>query len=377
MLFGADRIREERKLFAGRVALLTAPSGRTMENRSTVDCLAEVCDLKLLLAPEHGVRGDQPAGALFLDSVDEESGLPTVSLYAGPSKRLADETLSRFDTLVYDVQDVGCRYYTFISSLKNVLEDCARAGKRLVVLDRPNPLGDGVEGCRLDPDMSSFVGCYPMPVKYGLTCGEFASMVNDEEGLRCDLHVVLCRGLSRETRFSGWRRPWIMPSLAMPRYETAALYPGACLIEGTNCSEGRGTADPFAILGAPFIKAESFARRFNSLGLAGVLATPVFFTPAASKHAGVLCGGLHLHVTDEAALRPFAMGIRLLDLLRTEYPTDFAFLPPVKEGGRPFISLLMGNGAMESPDWSPEKLLDQADADREAFLQRKRRYHLY
>ena len=158
MLFGVDRAGEFRDRLSGRVALLTTPTGRTSDNRSTISVLQELCDLQLLLAPEHGVRGDKPAGALFENEVDGDSGLPVCSLYSGDSKRLSPALLSRFDTLVYDIGDVGARYYTFISTLRYCLEDCAQAGKRLVVLDRPNPLGDRIEGGVLQPETRSFVG---------------------------------------------------------------------------------------------------------------------------------------------------------------------------------------------------------------------------
>lgn len=377
LLTGADRAAEYKDLFAGRVALLTGPSGRTLDNRSTVEVLADCCDLRLLLAPEHGVRGDKAAGALVSDETDEESGLPVRSLYTGKSKGLSPETLELFDTLVYDLVDVGCRYYTFISTLRNCMEDCAAGGKRLVVLDRPNPLGDWVEGGILREEARSFVGCHSIPVCYGLTCGELAQLFNGELKLGCDLRIVPCEGVKRNMTFRDWNRYWVMPSLGIPRYETALLYPGTCLIEGTNCSEGRGTADPFAIIGAPFIRAEVFCREFNALGCPGVEATPIYFTPTTSKHQGVLCGGIHLHITDEYLLEPVKMGVRLLDLLRRLYPEDFRFLEPVREEGRPFISLLAGHREFEKPDWNAAELLCRYQAESDAFRQRKAPYELY
>ena len=376
VLFGADRIGEFAPVFTGRVALLTGPSGRTSDNRSTIEALAEHCDLRLLLAPEHGVRGDKAAGALFDDELDEESGLPVQSLYTKESKRLSAQALEKFDTLVYDIADVGCRYYTFISTLRYCIHDCA-AGKRLVVLDRPNPLGDRVEGGLLRQETASFVGCYPIPVCYGLTCGELAQMIRREEQVNCDLHIIPCSGLTRQMTFRDWDHYWVMPSLGIPRYETALLYPGTCLIEGTNCSEGRGTADPFAIIGAPFIRAEGFARAFNGLGCPGVAATPVYFTPTTSKHQGVLCGGIHLHITDETALEPVELGVRLLDLLRQMYPKDFAFLPPVRQDGKPFISLLAGHREFEQPDWDRENILTRYREESKQFRLRKAAYEIY
>lgn len=377
VLFGADRVTEFRDYFTGRVALLTAPSGRTRDNRSTIEVLQGCCDLQLLLAPEHGVRGDKAAGALFEHEIDQESGLSVYSLYTKESKRLRAEILEKFDTLVYDIADVGCRYYTFISTLRYCIEDCAAAGKRLVVLDRPNPLGDTVEGGLLREDVTSFVGCYPIPVRYGLTCGELAGMMNDELGVHCDLKIVPCRGLTRRMTFPDWEHYWVMPSLGIPRFETALLYPGTCLIEGTNLSEGRGTADPFAIIGAPFIQAEDLCRRFNTLSLDGVTATPIYFTPTTSKHQGTLCGGLHLHVTDPAALAPVTLGVRLLDLVRTLYPDDFQFLAPLHEGGKPFISLLAGHRDWEDPHWKADRILARYAQESDAFRTRKAPYEIY
>ena len=375
--FGIDRVGEYRHLLEGRVALITAPSGRTADNRSSIDRLKEVCDLRLLLAPEHGVRGDKGAGELFEDCIDQPSGLPMMSLYRKGSKGLSPQALELFDTLVYDIQDVGCRYYTFISTLKNAMEDCARANKRLVVLDRGNPLGGTVEGTTLLPDCRSFVGCWALPQRYGLTCGEFAQMVNAEDNIGCDLHVVPCEGLTRSMTFPDWGRLWVMPSLAMPRYETALLYPGTCLFEGTNWSEGRGTADPFAIIGAPGVDADRLSDAFNGLKLAGVVSTPVYFVPSASKHKGETCGGVHLHITDEKALRPVELGYRLLDLARTLFPETFEILPPYSEGGKPFISLLAGNRKLECDSWSVEEMLQRQEQDCAAFREKTEKYRLY
>lgn len=375
--FGIDCAEQYKSYFAGRVALLTGPSGRTSGNRSTIQVLKDCCQLELLLAPEHGVRGDKPAGALFSNETDPLSGLPVRSLYTPKSKRLSQETLDLFDTLVYDLADVGCRYYTFLSTLRYCIEDCAAAGKRLVVLDRPNPLGDRVEGGLLQESCTSFVGSYPLPVCYGLTCGELAGMMNRELGAGCDLKIVPCTGLTRDMTFRDWGHYWVMPSLGIPRYETALLYPGTCLIEGTCLSEGRGTADPFAILGAPFIEAEALTQAFQALALPGVAATPVYFTPTTSKHQGTLCGGIHLHITDEQQLRPVELGVRLLALLRQMYPKDFSFLPPVREGGKPFISLLAGHRDFEAPDWDADAILHRYHQESQAFRMRKEAYHLY
>lgn len=377
VLFGIDLAEEYRECFAGRVALVTTPSGRTADNRSSIDRLREVCDLRLLLAPEHGVRGDKGAGELFEDCVDAPSGLPMLSLYRRGGRGLSPESLERFDTLVYDIQDVGCRYYTFISTLKQVMSDCTAAGKRLVVLDRGNPLGGTVEGTLLQEDYSSFVGCWSMPQRYGLTCGEFARMVNGELALHCDLHIVPCRGLRRDMTFRDWGRLWVMPSLAIPRFETALLYPGTCLFEGTTWSEGRGTADPFAIVGAPGVDAEGLSSAFNALALPGVVSTPMYFVPTASKHQGRTCGGLHLHIIDEAALRPVELGWRLLELARRADPRGFSLLPPASPGGKPFLSLLQGGAELEAAHWTADVLVARQPQEERLFQSRTEQYRLY
>lgn len=376
--YGVDHIAEHAGLLKdGRVALLTSITGRSSGNEATIDILRRVCSLTALLGPEHGVRGDQAAGALTGDYTDPATGLPVFSLYSPEGKRLRRHMLDAFDILVYDIQDVGLRFYTFVSTLCNMVEDCAAAGKRLVVLDRPDPLGGRVvEGGVLEDAYRSFVGCRPVPVRYGLTAGEFARMVNEKEKLGCDLHVVPCGGWRGES-FPGWGQPvWQMPSLGLPTFEGTALYAGTCLFEGTALSEGRGTAAPFRIIGGPGIDGERMAREFAALDLPGAAATPVYFVPSTSKHQGTACGGLMLHVTDFEALRPVALGVTLLDLFQRLYPEQSGFLPPVEPGRRPFISLLTGCGEFV-PGWDREAVLSRWERESRAFAEEKAAYHLY
>lgn len=377
---GANRLGEYKHLFKdARVGLVTTPTGRTSDGRSTIAALQQAADLRVLLGPEHGVRGDGAAGAFIPQYTDAATGLPVFSLYGKDSKRLTPAMLETFDVLVYDIQDVGSRYYTFLSTLAYLIEDCAGAGKRLVVLDRPDPLGgEIIEGTTLRPGMESFVGCYPLPTRYALTIGEFAQMVNAEQHFGCDLTVVPCTGWQRGQSAPAWGTPWIMPSPNIPNYETALLYVGTCLFEGTNVSEGRGTAAPFAVIGAPYIHdAEALAAAFNARGLPGICATPYYFTPTFSKHQGQLCGGVHLHVLDADAVRPLSAGLTLLELIRDTCPNDFALLPPHTEGGRPFISLLAGHRELERPDWTAAELIKAQAPDEAAFAARKAAYHLY
>jgi uncharacterized protein YbbC (DUF1343 family) len=376
--YGVDHIEAYASLLSGgRVALLTSITGRNSRNEATIDVLGHMCRLTALLGPEHGVRGDQAAGALTGDYTDPATLLPVFSLYSPAGKRLRPEILDAFDILVYDIQDVGLRFYTFLSTLCNMVEDCAAAGKRLVVLDRPNPLGGRtVEGGILRDEYRSFVGCRPVPVRYGLTAGEFARMVNEKEKLGCDLHVVPCAGWRGES-FPGWGQPiWQMPSLGLPTFEGTALYAGTCLFEGTALSEGRGTAAPFRIIGGPGVDAEQLVREFTALNLPGAAATPVYFVPSASKHQGTACGGLMLHVTDFEVLRPVTLGVKLVDLFQRLYPEQSAFLPPVEPGRRPFISLLTGCGDFV-PGWDIEAVLARWEEESDAFAREKAAYHLY
>lgn len=377
VIYGVDQIEDYRHLLAGgRVALVTSITGRSSANIATIDLLKEQCRLTALLGPEHGVRGDQPAGALTEDYTDPATDLPVFSLYSTAGKRLRREMLDSFDILVYDIQDVGLRFYTFISTLRNLVEDCAAAGKRLVVLDRPDPLGGAaVEGGLLREAYSSFVGCYPIPIRYGLTPGEFAGMVNVRERLGCDLHVIPCSGWKGEP-FPAWGQIWQMPSLGLPTFETAVLYAGTCLFEGTALSEGRGTSAPFRILGGPGMDGELLAREFAALGLSGAAATPVYFTPTASKHQGEACGGLMLHMTDFDALRPVELGVELLALFQRLYPEQSTFLPPAGPGQWPFIFLLTGCSDF-IPGWDKDAVLAQWQEESAAFSREKTAYHLY
>ncbi len=374
---GIDCIDNYARLFAGkRLGLITSPTGLTGELESTIRVLHEKFELAALFSPEHGVRGDRHAGALVDDYEDPLTGVPVYSLYRGDSKRLTPEMLDGVDMVVYDIQDVGVRYYTFIYTMLYAMEDCAKAGKPFVVLDRINPLdGATVEGNVLRPDYRSFVGNYSLCVRYGLTAGEVATMVNAETGLNAQLSVVRCEGWEREMLFPETGRIWVPPSLGVPRFETALLYSGTCLFEGTNLSEGRGTTSPFEIVGAPFVRAEELAEEMNRKRLPGVRFRPVYFKPTFSKHEGELCAGVQLHVTDSRALRPLETGVRLLYELKRRYE-QFRFLPPVRENGRPFIDLLGGDRSYRD-ETDEEALLERFREESRAFSERKQAYHLY
>ncbi len=313
------------------VGLITNPTGTDSSLRSTIDLLIEAQDeggftLTTLYGPEHGVRGAEPAGGEVEDYIDEKTGLPVRSLY-GDTQKPTPEMLEDVDTLLFDIQDIGTRFYTYIWTLFYAMEAAAENDKRFVVLDRPNPLGTEVAGFLLDPELSSFVGLKEIPQQHGLTVGELSQLFNGEflDG-GVDLEVIAMSGYDPESpRETGL--PWIQPSPNIPNVETAMVYPGTGLIEALNVSEGRGTTTPFLWFGAPFITESQIDQMIADLHgaeLPGVLARPMFATPTTSKHEGEFCGGVQLHITDMDAYEPVRTGIHVVaTLLRTVEEVDW------------------------------------------------------
>lgn len=378
ILNGIDRIDSCSHLFRGkRIGLITAPTGLTESFVPTIQVLHEQFGLAALFSPEHGVRGDRDAGGVVDTYTDPGTGVPVYSLYRQDSKRMTPEMLDAVDIVVYDIQDVGVRYYTFIYTMLYALEDCAKADKEFVVLDRVNPLGGlTVEGNILREGYRSFVGNYPLAVRYGLTAGEVATMANEQSGWKAKLHVVRCEGWERRMHFPETNRIWVHPSMGIPSYETALLYTGTCLFEGTNLSEGRGTTFPFHMIGAPFIEPQLLENEMNGKRLPGIRFRSVYFKPTTSKFAGELCGGVQLYVTDAKAVRPLEAGLELLYTLKRNYEA-FAFLPPLKEGSRPFIDLLCGDSLYRDEKDSLPELLERFREESGRFSAMKREYHLY
>lgn len=286
--------------------------------------------LAVLFSPEHGLGASATDGAHVGDSTDTLTGLPIQSLY-GATVRPSPAALQGLDLLLFDIPDIGTRFYTYIWTLSHVMEACAETGLPLWVLDRPNPLGGNLshaEGPMLDEtNISTFVGRWAIPVRHCLTAGELARLWNMERNLGLDLRVIPVEGGQRGDHWPATGQPFIPPSPNMPSYEAALIYPGTCFCEGTNVSEGRGTTTPFRHIGAPWMVGLDVAAAFNELGLAGVVARDVQFTPDASKYAGEACGGIMLHVTDAATFRPVAAGLHLLATIMRLYPDRFAWLP--------------------------------------------------
>ncbi len=282
--------------------------------------------LRALFGPEHGVRGDAQYMAAVDGGRDARTDLPVHSLYGAAAASLAPTAaqLRGLDLLCFNIQDVGSRYYTYQATMLLCMEAAARAGVGFVVLDRPNPIGGLlVEGPRLRPGFESFCGLHDLAPRHGMTVGELALLFREERGLDLDLTVVWCDGWRRGQGARAAGLPWVHPSPNMPTPETALVYPGTCLLEGTNLSEGRGTTRPFELLGAPWLDAHRLAAALAAERLPGVAFRPASFVPTWDKHAGVRCHGVELHVLDAAAFRPFRTGLACVLHARAQAPRAF------------------------------------------------------
>jgi uncharacterized protein YbbC (DUF1343 family) len=327
-----------------RVGLVTHPAAVRPDLTNAVDALLEQrVQLTALFGPEHGFDGSAADATAVRDSIHSRTGLPVFSLY-GPDKEPTAAMLANVDVLLFDMQDVGARFYTFISTLYHVLHAASKHNRPVIVLDRPNPInGSDIEGPLVEPGLESFIGILPIPIRHGMTCGELARYINAELKLSVDLTVVTLRGWRRSMWFDEIGLPWVPLSPGMPHLSTATVYPGTCLIEGTNISEGRGTALPFEIIGAPWLDGYALAQELNGRKLDGVRFRGVSFKPEASKHQGQTCHGVQVHVTDRSTLRPVLTGLHILAACRAYAPQQFEFLPTSWEGSAPHIDLLMGD----------------------------------
>ena len=319
-------------LRGARLGVVAHPASIDAGGRHLVDRLVRDARFQVtrLFGPEHGVRGEAQDMESVAGAVDRATGLPVVSLYGDTESSLRPQPshLAGLDAIVYDLQDVGTRFYTFVYTLSYVMEAAREAGIPVVVLDRPNPIGGlTVEGPVVDPALRSFVGRFPLPVRHGLTTGELAALFRSAFGIETDLRVVPMSGWTRRMQFEDTRLPWVLPSPNMPTPETARVYPGGCLIEGTNLSEGRGTTRPFELVGAPWLDATEFAEALaqagDSEGLDGVLFRAAWFRPTFQKHAGRTCGGVQVHLTDVVKAKTFATYLVLIREARRLAPGAF------------------------------------------------------
>ncbi|MFK3677450.1 exo-beta-N-acetylmuramidase NamZ domain-containing protein [Microbacterium sp. NPDC090218] len=390
MLLGIDRlIRREiqpellTRLRGSRIGLVTNDLALTSDLRRGRQPLAAAgWEFTRLFGPEHGLSGRAREGELVGDLLDPITGVEVRSLY-GDAVRPAAADLSDLDVMLIDLPDVGARFYTYIWTMSHVLEACADAGVAVVVLDRPNPIGgrlDSAEGPLLDERAQSLVGRWSMPIRHGLTIGELARHWVRTRRIDVDLSVIEVEGWSRDASTGIDEGTWMPPSPNLPSPTTALLYPGTCLAEGVNVSEGRSTAVPFRVIAAPFIDGERYAAAITAAGLPGVVAVPYGFTPLVRDHAGEACEGVILHVTDAEALRPVHTGVRLLSLIEEVHPgalQERSLIPmPGESDWSPIEKLFGVEGAFAQivgGEWNePERLAvpGWADAVAEDLLYR-------
>jgi len=376
---GADRLLTEHLglLQGKRVGLIINQTSRLSSGESLLDALQKAgVTVSALFGPEHGIRGAAVAGEKINDAFDDQSGVAVYSLYGERNKPTA-EMLKGVDLLVYDIQDVGARFYTYISTLKLCMDAAAEHRIPFMVLDRPNPLGGLVDGPILEDSLRSFVGIVPIPVVYGMTCGELATFMNASGWLdahrTADLTVIWMTGWTRSMSWAATGLPWIAPSPNIPTPETMVVYPATCFVEATNASEGRGTLAPFFQIGAPFINAESLAVALNGRHLPGVRFVPAHFTPTSSKHMGEVCHGVKLEVGDRSRFRPVLTGLVILSELLGQSPDSLKL-------NHRWLGKLLGKGSVAGyleKGGNPVLLDEEWEAEASGFVKKTRGFLHY
>jgi uncharacterized protein YbbC (DUF1343 family) len=335
-VLGLEKLLCERKslLRGARVGLVCNQASVDHSLRHAADLFQAQEDINLtaLFGPQHGIRGDvQDNMVETAHTMDRATGLPVYSLYS-ETREPTEEMLENVDVLVFDMQDVGCRIYTFIYTLANCMRAAQKYGKKVIACDRPNPInGVAVAGTVLDPSFASFVGQFPLPTRHGMTVCELAQMFREHFGISCELETVLMEGWSRELWMDETDAPWVIPSPNMPVPETTIVFPGTVHLEGTQMSEGRGTTRPFELIGAPYIEAEEYARQLNGIGFAGVYFRACGFQPTFQKHAGQTCGGVQLHVTGREEFEPVSAGVATVKVAHGMYGEHFRWKEPPYE----------------------------------------------
>jgi uncharacterized protein YbbC (DUF1343 family) len=382
---GLERLLATNRLKDRRVGLVCNPASVDGALAHAADRLATHpgTELVALFGPQHGFQSDVQENMIETGHArDERRRVPVYSLYSETREPTAD-MLRGVDLLVIDLQDVGTRIYTYIYTLANCLTAARKHGLTAVVCDRPNPIGGlAVEGPMLEAGFESFVGQYPIPMRHGMTIGELARLFNEHFGISSDLEVVTMDGWRREMYADATGMPWVMPSPNMPTLDTAIVYPGTVLFEGTNVSEGRGTTRPFELVGAPWVSSERFSADLNRQRLPGVAFRPVVFEPTFHKHARATCGGCQIHVTDRTAFRPVETGVALAAAFLAAGPDRFAWRdPPYEyEHTKMPIDILAGSSALREALDQRVAVRDIArswEPGREAFMKIRERFLLY
>ena len=364
-----------------RVGAILNPTSIAPDFRHLADVLHEAKVLAALFGPEHGVRGDAQYLEEVADSRDGRTGVPEHSLYGKDFASLTprDEHLEGLDALLFDVQDVGSRYYTYLATMGLAMRAAARRKLPFFVLDRPNPIGGAaVEGGVVQKGFESFVGLFAVCARHGLTAGEYARFVNPG----CELHIAQMEGWRREMLFADTGLCWVMPSPNMPTVDTALVYPGMCLFEGTNLSEGRGTTRPFEIFGAPWLDGEKLAQDLAREGIEGVAFRPCSFTPTWDKHKGQRCHGVQAHILEPRRLQPVRLGVAAIVHARAQDPARFRWRTERYEfvEDKPAIDLLTGSDAFRQSieaGKNTQELCSMWDAERAKYLKAREKVLLY
>ncbi len=372
---GIERIADYADLFDGkRVGLITNQTGINAQGVSSITLLQRECNLVSLFSPEHGLGGYAREGAFIENETEASSGLTVYSLY-GEHKRPNKKQLEAIDVLCFDIQDVGARFYTYISTMAYAMEACARNNKEFVVFDRPNPIGDSVEGNILEDDYRSFTGYFPIVQRHGMTVGELARFFNAYYKIACKLTVVPMKGWKRDSYFDDLPLIWIPPSPNIPTPQSALVYSGMCLFEGCNVSVGRGTTKPFEYLGAPFIDSQELARYLNKLKLDGVRFVPVSFEPSQSLYKGEVCNGIFIAITNRKTFKAMKTAVQIFYSLQELYPDDFK----IKYKNRKYsgLNLLMGCACLTDGHTRPRDYFQRLKVDSQRFKEIRKPYLLY
>ena len=333
---GVEKLLKEKvELVSGaRIGLICNQASVNHEYEHAADLFHQQAgiELKALFGPQHGIRGDVQDNMIETDhATDRKTGLPVYSLYS-ETREPTEAMLQDVDVLVFDMQDVGCRIYTFIYTMANCMRAARQFGKRVIVCDRPNPInGTQVAGNTLEPEFASFVGLFPIPTRHGMTPGELALLFNKNFNIQCELDVVTMDGWNRDSWHDETDAPWVLPSPNMPTVDAATVFPGTVHFEGTQMSEGRGTTRPFELIGAPYIDPVQYADYLNALQLEGVRFRACAFQPTFQKHARVTCGGVQIHVTDRNVFEPVSVGVAMVKAAYDLYPNDFRWKEPPYE----------------------------------------------
>lgn len=366
VLCGADVVAKNGFGFQGKCGLITNHTGVLRDLSSTADMLKEQCDLTALFGPEHGVRGDVQAGENVTSYTDKKTNLPVYSLF-GEDISESKKMLASLDTVVFDIQDVGARFYTYAYTMTDAMKICAENGVKFVVLDRPNPIGGiKTEGTVLNRQFSSFVGRFPTPTRPGLTIGEFALMMNETENIGCDLTVISSEGWKRELYYDDTDLIFIQPSPNIPTLDTAFAYIGTCIFEETNLSEGRGTTRPFEMIGAPWLDSRAVIEIMGRQE--GVILRECSFTPTFSDHKDSFCHGIQLHITDRDAFSPFAVGIKLLDAIRKTH-SELRIEPSIVN--------LIGTDEIFKNDFTPDSFIERETQKTAEWQALSKKWYLY